>query len=672
MTVCSKNPSFRCSTLMLVCLSLSIGWGIRGNYGHEFGAMMPGALAGIAVALFSGREDWRRRVPFFAFFGALGWGFGGSIAYMPTISYTQSGHLPTQIYGFLVTFATGFLWAGMGGAGTAYAAVERRERLTALFRPLCWVLVFWTVQYFFEDAFVGWYERVMHGSAAVSADFRQKNPFYWLDSEWLEASTALMALCAFDLWDRRFSKLHWMGILGVGGAAGGWVVQKALTASGALPLLLKVLVHPQGDLSLIDPATGQPFSPANFVSNWPQVFFDLGPHLGWIFGIIAGLALYFYLHGQWRSGASLLMHLTIGSFLVFLLAPVFLSNFMGGVGGFRMMPPRGDSWANTVGAFLGMLVYAYRNGLMPVAFSSVVAGMIGGLGFMVAQMVKMLALTPGNPVLTQDPASLERWAFWRSANWHSLCTEQGVGLFYGLGIAVALGLLASRVPSHGDEPRVRRWTESFSVSFILNVLLFVNMVKMLEDWTREQAGGFRSVPLSMRMPLIQSIDMSAVAWFSLFFLLFTILTVSLLAVHARRPLAFAPSSALGKGQLFYLLFVWAIVLGNFTKALTSFTEQRIGTEGLIMVHAMIATFLILVFARDRDEVVMRADANYGGLWRKTLYGGLAALLILTVGFTAVIRGLYGDKPLGWGGRNLRFGAEADWRVKPILKDRIHR
>lgn len=69
---------------------------------------------------------------------------------------------------------------------------------------------------------------------------------------------------------------------------------------------------------------------------------------------------------------------------------------------------------------------------------------------------------------------------------------------------------------------------------------------------------------------------------------------------------------------------------------------------------------------------MRADANYGGLWRKTLYGGLAALLILTVGFTAVIRGLYGDKPLGWGGRNLRFGAEADWRVKPILKDRIHR
>ena len=67
-----RSPSFRTSSILLVLLSLSIGWGIRGNYGHEAGAMIPGALAAIAAALVSGREDWRRRVSYFAFFGALG------------------------------------------------------------------------------------------------------------------------------------------------------------------------------------------------------------------------------------------------------------------------------------------------------------------------------------------------------------------------------------------------------------------------------------------------------------------------------------------------------------------------------------------------------------------------------------------------------------------------
>ena len=110
-----RPPSFRASSVLLVMLSLSIGWGIRGNYGHEAGAMMPGALAAMAAALMSGREDWRRRVLYFAFFGALGWAFGGSISYMHPPSYTETGQLATQVYGFLSTFFEAFLWAGLGG-----------------------------------------------------------------------------------------------------------------------------------------------------------------------------------------------------------------------------------------------------------------------------------------------------------------------------------------------------------------------------------------------------------------------------------------------------------------------------------------------------------------------------------------------------------------------------
>src|SRR6516162_1657889 len=107
---------------VLVALSLSIGWGIRGNFGHEYGAMIPGALAAMAVALFSGRDDWQRRVAYFAMFGALGWSFGGSISYMQVVGYTHSGHSLSVFYGFACLFVIGFLWAALGGAGTAFPA----------------------------------------------------------------------------------------------------------------------------------------------------------------------------------------------------------------------------------------------------------------------------------------------------------------------------------------------------------------------------------------------------------------------------------------------------------------------------------------------------------------------------------------------------------------------
>ena len=45
------NLLFRWPSILLGMLSLSIGWGIRGNFGHEFGAMMPGLLCAVAVSL---------------------------------------------------------------------------------------------------------------------------------------------------------------------------------------------------------------------------------------------------------------------------------------------------------------------------------------------------------------------------------------------------------------------------------------------------------------------------------------------------------------------------------------------------------------------------------------------------------------------------------------------
>src|SRR5438093_13439245 len=95
----AAKPGLLCG--LLVGLSLSIGWGIRGNFGHEYGAMIPGVLAGLAAALLSGRSDWHRRAVFFAFFGALSWAFGGSTSYMQVLRYTHSRHSPSQTSGFV-------------------------------------------------------------------------------------------------------------------------------------------------------------------------------------------------------------------------------------------------------------------------------------------------------------------------------------------------------------------------------------------------------------------------------------------------------------------------------------------------------------------------------------------------------------------------------------------
>src|SRR4051794_9160228 len=139
-----KNPLWSPLAILLTALSLSIGWGIRGNYGHEMGAMFPGALAAIAVCLLSNREDWHDRVAHFACFGALGWAFGGSISYMQVLAYTNSGHAASQFYGFYGLFLIGFLWSALGGAGTALPAVLDRKSLSDMFQPLSVVLALWT------------------------------------------------------------------------------------------------------------------------------------------------------------------------------------------------------------------------------------------------------------------------------------------------------------------------------------------------------------------------------------------------------------------------------------------------------------------------------------------------------------------------------------------------
>jgi hypothetical protein len=119
------------------------------------------------------------------------------------------------------------------------------------------------------------------------------------------------------------------------------------------------------------------------------------------------------------------------------------------------------------------------------------------------------------------------------------------------------------------------------------------------------------------------------------------------------------------------MFLWLIVIANFTKALVAFHDGRIATEGTVMVNALICTVLILGFARQQDETPPVREADYGRLTRRAALLGPILLVAIATFYTTGVRALYGNQWTGWGGNNLRFGDKADWRVKPILKSKQH-
>ena len=56
-----------------------LGWGIRGQYGHETGAMVAGLLLSLVIALcFGGSLDSRQLIRTVAW-GTIAMGFGGSM-----------------------------------------------------------------------------------------------------------------------------------------------------------------------------------------------------------------------------------------------------------------------------------------------------------------------------------------------------------------------------------------------------------------------------------------------------------------------------------------------------------------------------------------------------------------------------------------------------------------
>ncbi len=660
-------PGMRPGAIFLVALSLSIGWGIRGNFGHESGAMIAGVLAAVAACLLSGREDWQRRVAFFAFFGGLGWGFGGSISYMYPISFAGSEQWATAIYGFYATFLIGFLWAGLGGMGTALPAVMERNRLNAFFGPVIFTLAAMTISNLWVQPWLA--DNIVIPRADLMDDTwsRHHNPLYWYDADWFPACAALVGVCLYDLWDRRFDGWRRLLLFACAGAVGGAIVYRVTGAIGLNARIASLLVVPLGDANAINPATGAPFGENAFLNNWPNFVTYYPQHLGWFIGLIAGLAHYFFYWGQWRHDAKFIVYLAGGWLLAFILIPTLGTIPLQSIGGFRLTPPRSDDWAGVTGMFIAGSVYCLRHKLGGAAFAASLTGIIGGFFFAFVPFLRAFLRLPGHPLRAAGDAT-NAWAHYQSANWHSVM-EQLHGFGHGVALAIAMGMLAYLVKPHDDSRDRKRSIEFFAIGYVLFFITLMNVFKNVRNWTHALA---ETVPETMKAPFIASFDWSAETWFLITWCALALSVVALMYRHMRRPLPIVPASWTARGQLLYLAFLWIMVVANFERALVSFHENRLVTEWVIIMNAALAMFLIIALPRETLPIVATPPKSYGNMMGRLWLYATPLLVLALLGMAVSTRLVYGDQPLeGSQINHKRWGEDAQWRIRPILKGGRH-
>jgi len=693
-------PKFQLNkkTILLTGLSMAIGWGIRGNFGHQYGAAFAGCLSAITVCLLSGRPDWQRKVLYFGFFGSLGWGFGATISYMQVISYTESGQVATQWFGYASLFIIGFLWASLGVAATALVAVSDKEKLTKLFKVVLYVFAAWMILDLIEDPIAGLLEPA---NFFDNTNSRQKNPLYWLDANYLSPCFALLAACAYDLVTGKKKNLLWIPVYIFGGALIGFLIQYILRITGLENMLSNVLTYHLGDLSYTDPTTGLPvYTSEDLLTNWPRWFADYPQVIGAFVGVTGGITLYFKRFGKFADGASLIVYMAGGWMVFFLALPVLGSLLLEHYGGIRMTPPRSDDWAGITGVFAGTIIWLRKNNYLPVAVAAIAGGVIGGLGFSGIQWLKQLLMAPGNPRILSGRGlipgssvydnSVLQWANWQGQNWHSFL-EQSYGFINGVAIAIGVGLLAKRLPISNEITQLpfRKWMMGICTIFVLLVIPYVNLIKNVNTWsnnlkpevwmqkinTQQTIPANWNVPYIGKLPAMQFLSLSPEWWYNIAWLLLLIVFIALVKRHYKQPLSIIPDTWTGKAQLISMLLLWIMVLGNFERELVQWTPERLLTEGVITADAIIFSYFILALPKTVSKPALITDISFKPLYLWEWRFAILAFIVFPPLFLLTNRMIYHYSPnevLDTRKYHLRFGPQADWRARPILKTAEHK
>ena len=149
-----------------------------------------------------------------------------------------------------------------------------------------------------------------------------------------------------------------------------------------------------------------------------------------------------------------------------------------------------------------------------------------------------------------------------------------------------------------------------------------------------------------------------IGWFDAAYLAIGAAVVYLLRFHLRHGLPFVPAGWLGKGQLFYLLFLWSVVFINFTHVLPRFTASRLVTEWAMTIDAVVCTLLLIAgcYAQKVRQPSSEDKRSYS-LWIRnaTVLGVLGSVIICFAGW-GWKRALFGDSTApGTNTNQIRFG-----------------
>lgn len=123
--------------VLVAAMAGGLAWGIRGQYGHETGAMIAGLLVSFSlVYLFCPRPTSPPAMRAVAW-GTVAMGFGGSMTYGQTVGLTHDpelvGHHGALMWGFLGLSIKGACWIGFAGAFLGMGLGGKQHRPRELF-----------------------------------------------------------------------------------------------------------------------------------------------------------------------------------------------------------------------------------------------------------------------------------------------------------------------------------------------------------------------------------------------------------------------------------------------------------------------------------------------------------------------------------------------------------